>query len=104
MQNRPGIENGKNFPITAKTLLGLEEVLAEEIRLLGGTDIQTIFRGVQFKGTHEVLYACNYACRTALRFLKPQWEFGAANENELYEKCMRLPWDMFMGHSQQLLM
>jgi putative N6-adenine-specific DNA methylase len=97
MQKRPRIQNANTFQVTAKTILGLEEVLAEEIRQLGGTEVKPIFRGVQFRGTQEILYACNYGCRTALRFLKPEWEFRAANENELYEKCLKLPWDMHMG-------
>jgi putative N6-adenine-specific DNA methylase len=96
MQKRPRSQITKTFQITAKTTLGLEEILAGEIRQLGGMDVKPIFRGVQFSGTQEILYACNYGCRTALRFLKPLWEFRAANENELYENCMKLPWDLIM--------
>lgn len=96
MQNRPRTSTAKSFPITAKTILGLEEILAEEIRLQGGTDIEIIHRGVKFSGTQEVLYACNYNCRTALRFLKPLWEFTATDDKELYNKCLKLPWDTLM--------
>ena len=60
MQKRSRIDGADAFTITAKTILGLEEILAEEIRLLGGTEVKPIFRGVQFKGTRETLYACNY--------------------------------------------
>ncbi len=97
MQNHPSTTPVNTFKITAKTILGLEEILAEEIREQGGTDIQIIFRGVQFTGTMEVLYACNYNCRTALRFLKPEWEFVATNDTELYREVLKLPWEKFMG-------
>jgi len=97
MQEPQRNQSGNTFDITAKTILGLEELLAEEIRNGGGNDVKLIHRGVQFKGSKEVLYTCNYTCRTALRFLKPQWEFTAANDTELYNKCLNLPWDMLMG-------
>lgn len=85
------------FEITAKTVLGLEELLEKEIKLAGGTDTRIIHRGVQYQGNNEVLYTCNYTCRTALRFLKPMWEFEASTDTELYDKCMKLPWDTIMG-------
>lgn len=97
MQKRPRTSSAKTFTITAKTILGLEEILAEEIRQQGGSDIEIIHRGVQFSGTQETLYACNYNCRTALRFLKPLWEFSARDDTELYRKCLKLPWDTLMG-------
>jgi putative N6-adenine-specific DNA methylase len=97
MQKRPRTSSAKDFTITAKTILGLEELLAEEIRQQGGINIEVIHRGVRFTGTQEILYACNYNCRTALRFLKPLWEFSANDDTELYNKCLKLPWDMLMG-------
>jgi len=97
MQKRERIQSGNTFDITAKTILGLEELLAEEIRNAGGSQTEVIHRGVKFKGSKEVLYACNYTCRTALRFLKPQWEFSASSDTELYNRCLKLPWDMLMG-------
>ncbi len=96
MEKRPQPETGDTFTVTAKTLVGLEEILAEEIREQGGTDVEIIYRGVQFTSDQKTLYACNYNCRTALRFLKPLWEFTAENDTELYRKCLKLPWDSFM--------
>ena len=97
MEKRPRISTDNTYSITAKTLLGLEEVLADEIREAGGKNIEIIHRGVKFKGTDETLYTCNYVCRTALRFLKPLWEFDAASDTELYNNCLKLPWDELMG-------
>jgi putative N6-adenine-specific DNA methylase len=101
MQKRPRISNEKiTFPITAKTILGLEEVLADEIRDAGGRDIELLHRGVKFSGTTDTLYSCNYICRTALRLLKPMWEFRASSDTELYDKCLALPWDTVMDIDQ----
>lgn len=82
--------------ITAKTVLGLEDILADEIREAGGREVEAIHRGVRFEGNNETLYKCNYTCRTALRFLKPLYEFSARDDNELYRKCLKLPWDMHL--------
>lgn len=97
MQKRQRITPGRTFDITAKTISGLEEVLADEVRQLGGKNIEIIHRGIKFSGSQEVLYACNYHCRCALRFLKPIWEFHAPDDNSLYNSCLKLPWDMLMG-------
>lgn len=97
MQKQQKIQQSPDFRVTAKTILGLEETLAEEIRRQGGSDIELIRRGVSFMATNEVLYSCNYHCRTALRFLKPVWEFQASDDTELYQKCLKLPWDLHMG-------
>lgn len=96
MQNSPSSNSDNRFVITAKTVYGLEEVLAREIEQAGGHDIELIHRGVSFKGNNETLYTCNYTCRTALRFLKPLYEFSALDDKELYRECLKLPWDDFM--------
>ena len=57
MQEPQRNQSDHTFDITAKTILGLEELLAEEVSNGGGTDVKLIHRGVQFKGSTEVLYA-----------------------------------------------
>jgi len=96
MQKHPNTTSEGTFRVTAKTIVGLEEILANEIRELGGTEVDVIYRGVQFTSTTELLYTCNYNCRTALRFLKPEWEFHAPTDTELYNQCLKLPWDKFL--------
>ena len=76
----------RKFKMIAKTMMGLEEVLADEIRELGGTDIELLNRAVAFQGDMMTLYRTNYCCRTALAILKPFAEFEARNEQELYDQ------------------
>jgi len=71
------------FKMIAKTMFGLEEVLAAELKELGAEDITPVTRAVTFTGTMETLYKANYCCRTALAILKPFAEFEANNEQEL---------------------
>lgn len=60
----------EKFEIIAKTLQGLEDILAQEIAELGGEDIEIGKRMVSFKGDKQLLYKTNLGCRTALRVLK----------------------------------
>ena len=85
------------FEIIAKTLFGLEEVLADEIRKLGGTDIQILTRAVRYTGDQELLYKSNYMLRTAIRILKPIASFRIFNDHQLYRYVKRIEWEKLMG-------
>ena len=74
----------EKFEIIAKTFQGLEEVLAGEIKTLGGSDVTVGRRMVSFYGDKATLYKANLACRTALRILKPILHFEAANPDDVY--------------------
>ncbi|HKL37704.1 MAG TPA: THUMP domain-containing protein [Bacteroidales bacterium] len=77
----------------AKTFLGLEEVLAEEIRELGGQNVQVINRAVRFSGTKALLYEANLKLHTALRILMPFHSFRCAGEKELYQAVYDYAWE-----------
>ena len=49
----------EKFEIIAKTLQGLEDILAQEIAELGGEDIEIGKRMVSFKGDKQLLYKTN---------------------------------------------
>ena len=76
----------EKFEIIAKTFQGLEDVLAEEISILGGENIEIGRRMVSFIGDKELLYKSNLQLRTALRILKPIYQSTANNTDEVYEK------------------
>ena len=67
----------EKFKMVAKTMMGLEEVLADELRAIGAQNIECINRAVLFEGDMRLLYRANYTCRTALAILKPFAEFEA---------------------------
>ncbi len=85
-----------SFKIVAKTLQGLEDVLATELQQIGATDIVKERRGVSFSGTNETLYKANLHCRTAIRILKPIKTFKAKNPEEIYDEVRKMDWDKFM--------
>ncbi len=84
-----------NFEMLAKCLSGTEDVLAKELRELGAMEIEKVNRGVRFKGDAGFLYKANIWLHTALRILRPIEYFKARNEDEIYRKLLRLPWENY---------
>ena len=80
----------------AKTLYGLEKVLAEELINLGASDVQTANRAVLFNGDISLLYRVNYCVRTALSVLMPVAEFRIRSKEDLYNGGSKIEWDKFM--------
>ena len=86
----------ETFKMVAKTMVNLEEVLAEELRQLGALNVTPITRAVEFEGDMRLLYRANYCCRTALAILKPFAEFDANNEQELYDQVYKIRWEKIL--------
>jgi putative N6-adenine-specific DNA methylase len=82
--------------LIAKTLAGLEPVLADELRALGATGIRELKRAVAFDGDIRMLYRANYELRTALRILMPIHSFPAYNERTYYEAVREVDWTEYM--------
>lgn len=81
----------------AKTLFGLEEVLAEELRQLGAQEVEPINRAVKFSGDQAMMYKANLRLRTAIKILKPVFEFKANNETQLYKGIQKMLWTDYMS-------
>ena len=81
--------------IVAKTFAGMEDLLVEEIRQIGGKRIEKLKRGVKFEGTEEVLYKALFSLRTVLRLLVPIFSFKAHTEKDLYIKVKKQPWENY---------
>ena len=90
------------FEMVAKTLFGIEEVLAEELKSLGAGNVRLLNRAVAFSGDRKLLYKANYSLRTALKILVPLVESEIGNENELYGFVRTVPWDKYMGVNDTL--
>ena len=85
------------FLIVAKTLYGLEDILALEILSIGGSRVEKKNRAVNFWGNKALLYKANLSLRTALRILKPITTFFAKNEKELYKNVKKIPWEDYIS-------
>ncbi len=86
----------EKFDMVAKTFLGLEGVLADELRALGAEEVTEGNRVVAFKGDKEMLYRANFACRTAVRVLKPFITLRSTGADDLYEQLKSFDWEQLM--------
>lgn len=83
--------------IIATTFAGLEEVLAEEIRELGGERITFHNRAISFDGNKRLLYKANLSLRTAVRLLTPIKKAHVNSEKALYNFVRHdVDWTKFM--------
>ena len=85
----------KNFYMLAKTMYGLENILADELKELGAQQIKILNRAVSFKGDKGFMYKANLNLRTALRILKPITHFQAHNEKQLYQQLCKIDWSKY---------
>lgn len=90
----------ENLKIQIKTFFGLEVILAEEIKKLGGRNVEIKNRAVNCEGDLGFLYKINYSARTALKIIIPILEFKAFNESKFYDKLFKFEWDEFMNVDQ----
>src|SRR6056297_2873795 len=93
----------ERFPMVATTLMGLEEVLADELRKIGGNEIVPGKRAVYFTADKDLVYKANLRLRTALRILKPLNKFRAADEDEFYKKVKAIDWPALFDVDKTIL-
>ena len=83
--------------MVAKTLQGLEDVLAVELQSLGAQDINKGLRMVSFVGNKEMMYKANFCLRTALRILKPIKTFEASGADDVYNAVKQIEWSDYLS-------
>lgn len=86
--------------LVISTYAGLEEVLAKEIRILGGRDIETHTRAVSCVGDKGFMYKANFSLRTALRVMVKLDSFSIRDGQDIYEGIRRIDWSQYMKVDQ----
>lgn len=82
----------------AKTLRGLEQLLADELHSLGAVKTEVVNRGVNFYGGRALLYKVNIASRLSLRVLLPILQFRAEDPETLYRKVKEYDWSIHLDN------
>ncbi|MDQ3191004.1 MAG: class I SAM-dependent RNA methyltransferase [Bacteroidota bacterium] len=95
--NKNKEEQAGDYTMIAKTIYGLEDVLASELLKLGAKKIETHNRAVTFSGDIGFMYKANLSLRTALRVLKPIHSFEVVNEESLYRDIYDFEWESLIG-------
>lgn len=84
----------------AKTFLGLEGVLEQELQQLGAKRTKKLSRAVAFDGDLELLYKANLNIRTALRILHPLETDTVKNQKQLYSFAHGINWLRWFNTNQ----
>ena len=87
------------FPMVAKTLFGLEEILAQELKILGAQAVKIGVRNVQFVGDTGFMYKANLCLRTALRILKPIHRSNILKIDDVYQAMHDIAWEEIMDEN-----
>ena len=77
----------------AKTLAGLEQLVADELLAHGATEIKIGRRGVGFTATAEVMYRHCMHARFTLKVLRILYQFQAKHTDDLYRMAARKKWE-----------
>lgn len=91
------LTSSPEIPLFAKTLMGLEGVLAEELKQLGAGDVYIGRRGVACVADQETFYRILIHSRIAIRVLVRLAEQTVGNENELYEWVKTISWEDYLS-------
>ena len=86
----------QEFELIAKTFMGLEPVLAQELTELGANNVQIGRRVVSFTGDQEMMYRANFQLHTAIRILKPIKHFTARSADDVYEATKTVDWSQYI--------
>lgn len=86
----------QEFELIAKTFMGLENVLAQELTQLGANNVQIGRRMVSFTGDKEMMYRANFQLHTAIRILKPIKHFKARSAEEVYNNVKTIDWSKYI--------
>ena len=82
--------------LTARTLEGLEWILAQELEHLGAQDLRVGRRTIEFSAppgaAKETLYRVVLESRTAIRVLEPLGRFRVDSPDSLYRAMMEVDW------------
>lgn len=72
---------------------GVDDLAAEELRVLGAADVRPTAGGVSFTGDLAVAYRVLLWSRLASRLLLPLWRVDARTSHAFYDAARALPWE-----------
>ena len=90
----------QEFELIAKTFMGLEPLLAQELTQLGANNVQIGRRMVSFTGDKKMMYRANFQLHTAIRILKPIAHFKASSAEDMYEEVKKIDWSKYLDNKK----
>ncbi|HSH25066.1 MAG TPA: class I SAM-dependent RNA methyltransferase, partial [Massilibacterium sp.] len=86
----------KDFTLIATAAMGIESIVAREVRDLGFTDVTVENGKVIFKGDEQSICRANTWLRSANRIKLLVGQFKVTTFDELFEQTKALPWGDFI--------
>ncbi|MCD7796542.1 MAG: class I SAM-dependent RNA methyltransferase [Clostridiales bacterium] len=86
-----------NLLMTAPCLLGLEGLVADELKMMDAQNVRVENGRVFFEGGKDILARANINSRFSERILIVLGRFNASSFEELFEGVKALPWADFIG-------
>ncbi len=87
----------------AKTFYGMEPLLADEIKTLGGRNVRSLRRAVEFGADKALIYKLNLQSRYALNFMIELVQFNAVSESDFYRSLKKIPWSKYLNEHKSFL-
>jgi len=81
---------------------GLEQLLSSELKGLGARRREVSRGGVSFEGTRKHLYRALLGSRLASRVWLTLYEGTAPNQDALFERAVKLPWERYLASGSPL--
>ncbi len=91
-----------DLSLVATTYAGLEDLLVEELQVLGAIDISKGRRMVSFRGDKKLLYNVNYLSRFTLRLLWQVDAFSIKDQNDYYSRIRAIDWEQYLSPQSTL--
>ena len=82
---------------SAPCLLGLEGLVAQELRDMGASNVEANNGRVDFEGDENILARANICSRYSERILIRLGEFRAVTFEQLFQGVKKLPWEEWIG-------
>ena len=95
------MEKLSKYTLIATAAMGIEALVAREVKSLGFEDVQVENSRVLFKADEDGIVKANLWLRTADRVKLRVGEFKATSFDELFEKTKALPWHKFIPRNGQ---
>lgn len=90
-----------NFKLVCPCLLGVEGLVADELRKMDAQNVEPQNGRVLFDGSEEMLARTNIGSRFSERVLVQMGSFPARSFEELFQSVKALPWEEWIGKNDR---
>lgn len=90
-----------NIQMTAPCLLGVEGIVAQELKRMGAENVTPENGRVNFSGDFNILARANISSRYSERILIDMGRFTAKTFEQLFQGVKALPWEQWIGKTDR---